>query len=581
MPKVIITELSKGYVYRNKISQGWLWAYMGKNVCQREKIDFVLGEDSRYLYADELKDMSCQYKQDFLDWVVIVGKRFSKPIFWWTTRLASKSTLQTDFYLLFCYLVLLKRWSKQGDRKLIVFIEDGFLLKTAKDNLKSGRIFFDVSKYFYFKQYFYLTIQAILIPFYFLVIYTIFYLLNWIFKRRYKKQPLDGIDILIHTWVEDRSFKNSKEFYDFYFKNLYSAYRNHEYKTATLAQLNLGRKLLSKSYQFDTILPLAYFMSFKAVVKTFFVNMDLYSDNQPLFGGFNLRFLLKGEVLKEKASPAARIYYLQYQTYKEFSKATAHTHLKGIIYLFENQPWEKVMLLAFKEEGVSFKAVGYQSSSIPSLLLTYDLGKDELGDLPLPPAIVANTSYNERYLKKAGFPNVSNGGNLRYSSRELSKQISIDGILLLCSVSMEHTLALIHYGLRKLSKTARPIIIKLHPDISKRRAKRYLGKITDHLCFIDGNLADLQSKFDTVIHTGTTAALECMVAEKKVYKLKTELLDIDPLDSLIRQNEIDEKTDLNLYQYNPCSSSVTFLYEDVKTSIWLNIFQEKKLNEQK
>lgn len=576
MAEIIITDLSKPYTYKHKIKQGWQWAYMGKNIPERERIASILGNECRYLYADELKEISYRYKQKFLDWVSAIGKQYSKPIFWWTTRLASKSTFQTDFYLLFCYLVLLRKWSDQKNKKLIIFIEDAFLLEAAKDNLKSpnnDNIFFNISRYYYIKQYSYLTIRFMLIPSYFLIKYTIYYLLNWILKRKYKKEFLFKTDVLIHTWVEHRSFKNNKNFSDFYFGNLYSIYNEHAYKVATLSQFKLDRRLLKRSYQFKNILPLSYFMSFKTVLKVFFTYMPLFNTSQPLLDKFDLKFLLKGEKLKEKASPGIRIYYLEYQIYKQFSKSMKNTGLKAIIYPFENQPWEKVMLLAFKKERVPFKTIGYQHSSIPELLLLYDFGKDEMDKLPLPYMILTNGSYNEKRLKKAGFPCVCNGGSLRYQSRQFKQRNPENNILLLCSVSIEHTLALIYFGIKKLANSSKSILIKLHPDVSKKKVMHYIKKLPSQMDFASGSLYDLQNKFDTVIHTGTTAAIECLAMGKKVYKLKTELLDIDPLDGLIQQNEIDETTDLDSHHYNNYPVNVDFLYEDIQKSIWLNFLK--------
>jgi hypothetical protein len=312
-------------------------------------------------------------------------------------------------------------------------------------------------------------------------------------------------------------------------------------------------------------------MDFFMIIKVFFSSQYLYSATQPFFEGLNLYWLLRGEQLKEKAIPAMKGYYLNYFVYRHFFQCIKITTPKLFIYPFENQPWEKIMLLALKTTGFSIKTVAYQHSSIPDLLLTYDLGKDEIETSPLPSTILASSFHNMRRLADAGFPSVYMGGSLRYQKRDYVVHQGSPAILLLSPIDIDHTLALISYGIKKLSKQSILVLIKLHPDISKKKVLRYFKKFPSMMNFLEGDLVDAVHYFDTVVHTGTTAAAECLGMGKKVYKLKSELLDIDPVSGMIQQNEIDENTDLHNCGYIPYDANIDFLYETVSPSIWLNV----------
>lgn len=570
MHNIVITEQSKTRFYKEKIGQGWVWAYMGKDIPKRERIAAVLKDDNRYLYSDELKEASCLYKQSFLDWVGEMGKEYSGSILWWAARFASKSTFQTDFYLLFCCIRLLKKWSTQRNKRLIIFVEDAFLFEAARENLKSSEIFFNASRYFYLKQYLSLAMRTFLVPVYFFFKYVTYYLINRVFKKIYKRDILPKVDILIHTWVEKRSFKDNI-FRDFYFRDLYSTYEECGYKTLTLTKFKLDISLLRKAYHFNNIIPLSCFTPFRAIFDVLFTHLTLFKTDQPLLGGLNLKALLKRERLNDTASPAMRVYLLEYYTYKRFCAYMKENGIKLFVYPFENQPWEKLMLSAFKEEKAPFKTTGYQHSSIPELLFSYDLGKGEAAYIPLPDTILANSSYNETRLKKAGFPRVYNGGALRYKRREFKNIASEDNTLLLCTVSVEYSLALILYGMKILPGDQKNFLIKLHPDIHQKKIRRHLRDLPIKARFIEGDLDDLHSRFDTVIHTGATARLDCIAMGKKVYKLKTELLDIDPLDNLIKQNSLDEKTNLHMCRYEGYPVDINLFYEDFKRPAWLKI----------
>jgi hypothetical protein len=140
---------------------------------------------------------------------------------------------------------------------------------------------------------------------------------------------------------------------------------------------------------------------------------------------------------------------------------------------------------------------------------------------------------------------------------------------------MAHTVALIYYAMRAFSKDSKPVFIKLHPDISKNQVISRLGRLSSLAHFTEESLDALKDRFDMVIHTGTTAAMECMSMGKRVYKLKVELLDVDPLDGLTPQNEIDESTVLDTYEYRFYPDKSDILYEDLQKNAWLDLYNRE------
>lgn len=75
-------------------------------------------------------------KQPFLDWIVAMGQRSKDNVTWWGSRLAWKSPLATDFFLLVTYTQLVQAWLDGARRGLvrIAIVEDPWLRWLLKRN---------------------------------------------------------------------------------------------------------------------------------------------------------------------------------------------------------------------------------------------------------------------------------------------------------------------------------------------------------------------------------------------------------------------------------------------------------------
>ncbi len=535
---------------------GWQWSFMGVDPCLREKINNLLGNENRHCYAKELQDVCIEHKQAFLNWIEDVGKR-QNNITWWATQIAYKSPYTSDIFLNYCFLALIQRWVKQGVEKRIIIAENPWLIRACLINFNNGYLhILKSNKYFvenWIKQH--LIAYKIAISFLFLSIKM--WILNKTYAFRYHKQVKNilknKIDILSCTWIEDRSFKGQDGcFCDPYLGVLKDYYSKMGLKTIVITLPIFPRHLLKKVYQCKEIIPSIYFAKLSDIVKSFFWSIFLIlNDEIADCNGLDLKPIFKYEKIQEKG----RICYtfLHYLVMSNIFKKQ-NISCKALIYPFENQPWDRMMIIALRKWQSKPKIIACHNIGVPFFYLNFFLGKNENKFHPQPDVIMSNGEYWGSVLRKAGFSClIKNGGSLRFSSAFKPEKLDIqrsantckDNILVLLSNSLNYSLDLLFYLLRS-SQNNKNFFIKPHPDITEETIRKHIGKLPNNFIFVSGLMNEWLGKVGWAIHIGTNAAIECMIKGIPVFKYLPERIDLDPLLSTnFKQRVVTDNEVLN------------------------------------
>src|SRR2546425_8673367 len=90
------------------------WCYFGTDLSCRDKVNEIFAAGKSISITEELNRIAFDTKQPFLDWITEIGSRQKDKLNWWASRIASKSPLQTDFFLLVCYHRLFRSWVAAG-----------------------------------------------------------------------------------------------------------------------------------------------------------------------------------------------------------------------------------------------------------------------------------------------------------------------------------------------------------------------------------------------------------------------------------------------------------------------------------
>ncbi|MEW6679507.1 MAG: hypothetical protein AB1297_00600, partial [bacterium] len=372
-------------------TEKWHWCYFGVDMTKRHKIELELSSSRRYYYAKEIRKLSHEMKTPFLDGMASINSNHKDSLKWWATRLPSKSVLQTDFFLLLCYFNLIRKWCIEGleiNGTLLIAVGDPFLLKMLKMSLGNkkgvyvGSPQLDIMKYKIVAL-----IRMVLVRGWFIFKCAIMLFNDFVLKIQYREKYYRMIsynpDVLTCTWVENRCFKQG-EFKDMYLGDLLPIYRERNFKailtTLTGLTYSLKKQLLKLK---EDIIIISFFLKFKDCLKaTFSIPINICEREKMIFCDYDYSLLFIREYLLEIGSLFHISNLLEYYAYKNYFAKQKDKKL--FIYPFENQPWEKMVLLAIKDSGISIRTAGYQHSSVPEMLLTNFLGKNEAEVMPLP-----------------------------------------------------------------------------------------------------------------------------------------------------------------------------------------------------
>ncbi len=535
----IITDAACFKEYKSLLSSGeWKWVFMGTDPFLKDSIQKDLSDEYNYSFAEELQKICCEKKQLFLDSLAEYFYYQETP-FVHATNAAYKNPLTSDLFLDFCFFSLISKWVIEKKEKMIIFVENPLLIKTcllALDD-KNCEVRFR-------KRYFFMSKTTSLFSSYFRLIHKfLLSLILWVYNRVFCNHHYTQMDIklrqaqmLLFTWVEDRSFQKD-EFVDPYIGKLKEYYNEMGLNSLFLTLPLLPFNLLKKSYQSREVFPSINLLSFRDFFSVFTSTLSFkwkkiqgthsFSIFEPLFASEKKwdRQDMFLALLHYKA--CIRLFSLQ------------DLHFKHVIYPFENQPWDKMMILAIKRSEKKCTTIGYQHTTIPSLMLNYFLGKNDTETQPQPDIIVSNGKHWRQVLETSGFSSqIRNGGSLRYVSVEdcvfhnekftLFSEVRKKNILVLLSYSILYSIDLMFFLLRNNDKD-KNFLIKPHPNFPESTIRKSFPELPGNFTFIQSTMSECTSMVSFAIHTGTTAAVECMMAGIKVIKYLPERVDLDPL----------------------------------------------------
>jgi hypothetical protein len=576
---IIIAPASMATIGKFKNLTGWGWSFVGTDPCLRETIVKNLGDVNRHCYGRELQEISIQYKELFVNWIAKVGEIQDHPI-WWATRIAYKSPLKSDFFLLCCSLLLIRKWIDEGVRKRIVIVENPWLIKACFENFFDEKVYIIRGWSYIIKSFLVMEMVSFAKLLEYLVggfaIWTANRFFMLIYRNVFKEMLKKDYDVAICTWIEDRSFNGPNyTFSDPFLGNLNSFLSKRQLDSICISLPFIRFRLLKKSYLSQKVIPGICFAGLLDVIISC-LKMNPVKRNQdiPKLDKLEIRPILDCEIIFERWLVVQA--YLHYKIIKNIF-GRKKIACKFIIYPFENQPWDKMMLFGIRESRAKCKIIACHNITAPTFYLNFFLGKNEEKIHPQPDVIMANGKYWTKVLKDAGYTcPVENGGSLRYNmnvqTTTKKSDNAINNILVLLSNSLDYTLDLLFYLLRA-SQRDKVYLLKPHPDTPEKTIRKFIPDFPDNFRFVVGSMEESMKEVEWAIHIGTTAAIECMMNGINVVKYLPERIDLDPLLGLnVPQFEV---TDKDMFDYktkaafsNPDSDLIA---EPFKEDAWIRI----------
>ncbi len=511
------------------------WIYLGKKTKQLERINYWLGAEKSFFLDDLLQKKAYENRQTFLDFISNLGFHQNNQLSWWASNISYRNPLTNDLYLLFCYECIFKEilsGEKPNNTSFIIFIvEDQWLYKHLFEKYRDAAEFSGrksvlpeliklMARGFFSRAYFFLTAT-------FKCLINTFCLSD--------KNTVEGNHFII-SWIED-SFFNDQKYDNKYFNKIEEVFNDERIKFSYITTLSVSRKLKSLCKKHGVNIFLDNYINLISVARAAFSTFRISKSNGEFF---SYKTLLNREEVYEFSKSSFLLNLLYYYAFNNLLSRFTGKQIK-IIYLFENQPWEKMLCLAVKDKRAGAELIGYQHSTVPTLLLNYFLGKREEEIIPKPNILVTNSDYNLDLLKNSGYGKLPmhNGGALRYEylfhiKRKSDSEINaVKKVLIALPSSVELTEEMITVLLTSFSSLNGNIrfIVKFHPDIQMNSFK--LGVLPEHISVAREKISHYLPEISLAVYSSSTVGLEALLAGVPVIKYYSEhLLDLDPLDAV-------------------------------------------------
>jgi len=535
---LMIVPAAPKVIGRLKSWHHWQWCYMGTSSTVRESIQNALGAERRHYYAGELDDVAVGMRSAFLDWIGQVGKTRDLST-WWATNTAYKNPLISDLFLECCFLALIGKWIASNVMNRVVILDAPEMIIACKENFSEEKIYVAPCRTFIIRK---MVAQRLL-----LFARAVFHLSRalglWAANKVISAHHPDAaarlkspLDVLTSTWVEGRSFRKDGSFYDPYLGTLNDFIAERRFSVCTVSLPLIPIHLMRQAYRSGKVIPGMFFLSLADIFSSAFKAWRLCIDEAaPRLCDIDLTVLFRFEILRDKINACSAL--LHYHAIRNMLQREK-VQCKHLLYPFENQPWDKMMIMAVREAGSPCRIIGCQHTVAPFFLLNFYLGKGEADVHPQPDTIVSSGTHWASVVKNAGFTcSVENGGSMRYGAPAKARSTATDGakryqsVLVLLSHSLSYSLDLLFYLIRN-NNSDRSYLVKPHPDTPETVLRKYIKEFPSNFTFVDGPMEDWIGKVGWAIHVGTTAAIECMMNDVQVIKYLPERIDLDPLTDL-------------------------------------------------
>ena len=225
--------------------------------------------------------------------------------------------------------------------------------------------------------------------------------------------------------------------------------------------------------------------------------------------------------------------------------AATGASVERIIYIYENQPWERAICWQARRSLPGAQIVAYQHARLPRMLLNWYLAPGGEGEAPLPDRIVSIGPHSAGLMRSDGYDpaQIRVGGALQMQSLlELrSDPGHLQGpeggaiVLVAPSNSLEETAELADLAAQLFSEgDGIRIVIKCHPIMPFERVTWLIGEpLPQHVEVSEEPITELMLKSSVMVYSGSTVCIQALALELPLVHVRPQFdLDTDPLEAV-------------------------------------------------
>lgn len=235
---------------------------------------------------------------------------------------------------------------------------------------------------------------------------TVFF---WVLSRRFRPaKNLKDHHLLITTLTHPRSFSEPRNYTDVYFGPLVKHFEATGRKAMILALvMEQPLQQLKKLKSVDSpvpVMPIDSCVTFGDLVRCVWSALKMYAwqpklKSPAVIGGIDFSFLVN-QAIREAHHTGNSFMSLRF--YYSARWLARRVQLERCIYIYENLPWERMLVLGIRSVSPNTRMVGYQHASVTSSHTNLILAAAESGVAPLPDAILTTGAVVKDWLQKEG-----------------------------------------------------------------------------------------------------------------------------------------------------------------------------------
>ncbi len=478
-----------------------------------------------------------------------LGERYNS-LAWWSTSISERNTMTSRLFLNCCYVFLAKRLLSLD--KNICFVCDSVPVLALIADISPRHYEASLHTSFSLRRYIskgYIgnvrqALYKFLKKYYIWFITKAHYVYHRVIKGSLPQKPF-SVDIVLHTWVDEKSFGTDGTFIDRYFTILPEWLRKQGHKVATLVTVSAVQRSYWQALNFFRLKPDDYIIpdDFHKWCDNFFAlflylkKLSFKYDNV-ILEGVDVSSLFYEEKQRDSINLETLNFILM--------KRLAESGIKPLMIIdgFENMISDKMIISGSRKYLKSTTLKGFFHIPATTNNLCNFISPSEIQFAPLPDEIICNGEVYRKILETENYPKnlLSVGAALRYTYLWKTKASHLynsnhvkDHLTILVPLPLARNAAmeLIQKTIDAVpAKKPWKIYVKPHPmglDVINALPELTLSRVE----ILTDSMDESLRKSDIVVTAASSAALDGVLSGKPVIRIGREAdLDFDPLSSL-------------------------------------------------
>lgn len=500
------------------------WLFLGKDSETRRRISSHWRGSAPHPIPGRLDAVAERLKGPFVDAVARLGRRQGGKVAWWASSFSWKHPVASDLFLLICYHELIKEVIAEPGETVFV-VEDPWL------RAQCCRSFPDAAasplRFMLFLAKLRLSARALASR------------AAWVVRAaksalrqnrngfRRTTRPEESPQVLLYGLPQEFAFDSEGRWKEVFLPGLWELLSAHAIPSARLAPPAPGFEEALARLSSEFVL-LSHEVGLSALVAALSLPPRPAALDEFRVGPTALPVLAEREWWTDLSTSRSCDYFLFFKT---ASACLQRIRPRVLVYPFENQPWEKMLVLACRASAT--RSIGHQHSVTPRFFLPTFLGNGEDADSPLPDLVLATGPLTRRLLVESGFSEsrIKVGGSLRmptrmqpspYAGKHVPAGARRRVLVILC-----HDMHLARTLLDDL-ESAFPshgadagveFLLRPHPTFDAAGAE-----LCPWMSRVKGELRQQLPGFDAVLSTGSTVVVEALSHGLPVVLYRAETL---------------------------------------------------------